>query len=79
MVFLGYVVSSNGVLMDENKVKAIVDWSTPSSMPVMSFYGLATFYRRFIRHFRTIAVCLTDWLKKKAFEWTQEAPESSKF
>ena len=32
VVFLGYVVSSKEVLMDENKVKTIVDWPTPSSV-----------------------------------------------
>ena len=42
VVFLGYVVSSKGVFMDENKVKTIVDWPTPSSVQeVRSFHGLA--------------------------------------
>ena len=41
VVFLGYVVSK-GVFMDKNKVKAIVDWPTPSSVQeVRSFHGLA--------------------------------------
>lgn len=43
VVFLGYVVSSNGVVIDENKAKVIVDWPTPSSMQeVRSFHGIAT-------------------------------------
>ena len=30
--FLGFVVSSNGVEVDEEKVKAIKDWPTPKSV-----------------------------------------------
>ena len=73
VVFLGHVVSSKGVFMDENKNEEIVDWPTPSSVhEVRSFHGLATFYRRFISKF-TIAAPLTNCLK---FVWTDEAQES---
>ena len=44
--FLGYVVFSKGVFMDENKVKGIVDWPTPSSVhEVRSFHGLLPFIK----------------------------------
>ena len=77
MVFLGHVVSSKGVFMDENKNKEIVDWPTSSSVhEVRSFRGPATFfYRRFISKF-TIAASLTNCLKQKSFVWPDEAQES---
>ena len=43
-MFLGFVVSSSGIQVDESKVKAIKDWPTPENVSqVGSFHELAGF------------------------------------
>ncbi|KAK4855310.1 hypothetical protein QYF36_005902 [Acer negundo] len=45
-------VFSEGILVDENNVRAIRDWPTPKTVKeVRSFHGLATFYRHFEKLF----------------------------
>ncbi|OMO70131.1 reverse transcriptase [Corchorus capsularis] len=47
LVFLGFVVSTQGIEVDEEKIKAIKEWPTPTNVgQVRSFHRLAGFYRR---------------------------------
>jgi len=65
LVFLGHVISANGVEVIPDKIQAILDWKTPMSVKdIRSFLGLAGYYRRFIEGFSKIAKALTGLLKK---------------
>ncbi|XP_068486670.1 uncharacterized protein [Phaseolus vulgaris] len=72
--FLGFVVSIKGVHVDQSKVVAIQNWPTPTNVnDVRSFHGLASFYRRFVPNFGTIAAPLNDIVKKDVvFKWEEE-------
>jgi hypothetical protein len=65
VVFLGYVVSTKDIEVDEEKVKAIKKWPTPQGITeVRSFHGLASLYTSLLRIFSTIVALLTKIIKK---------------
>lgn len=50
--FLGFIVSTDGLQMDPEKVAVIKDWKVPRSVKeVQSFLGFCNFYRTFLPEF----------------------------
>ncbi|MBW0574409.1 hypothetical protein O181_114124, partial [Austropuccinia psidii MF-1] len=63
--YLGYVVSSEGLKMDQEKVQQILNWPPPRNLKALeSFLGFANFCRRFIKNYSKKIRSLTSFLKK---------------
>ncbi|KAM9425625.1 uncharacterized protein KZ484_011443 [Pholidichthys leucotaenia] len=75
MSFLGFTIAHNQIITEPNKVKAMVNWPTPSSRKqLQQFLGFANFYRCFINKYSVIALPLTRLTSPKTpFRWTEEA------
>ena len=76
IVYLGFLISADGLKMDPKKVKEILEWPTPENVSeVRSFHGLASFYGKFIKNFSVVCNAMTETMRgeKKEFKWTHGA------
>ena len=62
--FLGFVVSRNGIKIEDETIDIVKKWPEPESFwDLQVFIGFANFYQRFIKGFSRIAAPLTAILK----------------
>jgi hypothetical protein len=71
VVYLGHIISAQGVAMDAEKVEVVQAWSLPQT--VRDFLNLTGHYCKFIRSCGDIAAPSMQLLKKEAFSWTPVA------
>jgi hypothetical protein len=63
--YLGHIILSTRIQFDPEKIEAIRGWPTPNNVvEVISFMGLAGYYRIFIKGFSNTANPITSLQKK---------------
>nr|GEU71565.1 transposon Ty3-G Gag-Pol polyprotein [Tanacetum cinerariifolium] len=71
---LGHLISVDGVAVEPNKVQSVLSWPTPKNAKgVRGFLGLASYYRKFIQGFGSIATPLHKLVGKGPFVWDEVA------
>jgi len=63
--FLGLVMGSGGIKMQEQKVVGVLEWPRPKTVKeVQTFLGLANYYRQFVKDFTQIAKPMHKLVRK---------------
>jgi len=76
--FLGVVIGLEGIKMEEEKVKGVLDWLTLKCIKnIQKFLGLANYYCQFIQGFTFIAKPLHNIVRKDLkWEWMEKQEET---
>jgi len=78
--FLGHTVSGDGYRPSEKHKRAIASFPVPTDIAELRrFLGMASFFRRFVEGFASIAVPLNSLLKdnsSRKYEWLREHQEA---
>ena len=70
---LGVVIGKEQIQMEQEKIKAVKEWKTPTKVKdVESFLVFTNFYRHFIQNFSHTAKPLNELKGKKEWKWKEE-------
>jgi len=75
--FLGFIINSEGVGMESDRISTIEDWPTPKSVrDVQVLFGFTNFYGMFIRKYAQVTTHISNLPKttgSRKWEWTRDA------
>lgn len=71
VLFLGHVVSQDGICPNPKTIESVMSWKEPCSVKeIQSFLGLCSYYRQYIANFSHIAAPMTKLTRKNVkFIW----------
>ena len=74
---MGHIVSHEGVKVDPNKIKSMMDCQIPKTLKnLRGFLGSTRYYHKFVKKYGRIVAPLIKLLKKDAFSWTPEETQA---
>ena len=78
VLFLGHIISGEGVACDPEKIAAVKRWCAPKTVKQLrTFIGTVAYYKRFVKDFAEICKPLYDLTKKGAkFVWSTECEKA---
>jgi hypothetical protein len=75
--YLGHIIDGSTTRMQEEKLKAILEWPTPKkTKDIEEFRGLAGYYRQYIDKFSDRMEPLNERIRTRTFSWGEREETS---
>lgn len=69
--YLGHMIFGDGVQANPSELQSMLDWPSPKTVKSLrGFFGLMGYYKKIINNYGSMAVPLTNLLKKCALQWS---------